>query len=244
MQAAHARVGAGARPAAPCDQASVSFLHRDAQGWAADVSDRAWAIVVTAAIFSGTDPSFCYHDRPSVACGGRRGVAQLVARLLWVQDVVGSNPAAPTKTTLAFPTDVGRRRRHKRWHARRCQWEQWGQAAPAAAPMAAGIFSRPTRAAAMAVRIPRCQTLPGPMAAPILKRPTLASRCDWATRVATVAWDRRRIVRLGCSLPCPGLLSCCVLAPARVDRAQNWCRPGRTSERFPADGTPIERFSA
>jgi hypothetical protein len=54
-------------------------------------------------------PTFCYHPSPSVACGGRRGVAQLVARLLWVQDVVGSNPAAPTKTTLRLD-DVFRTR--------------------------------------------------------------------------------------------------------------------------------------
>ena len=55
-----------------------------------------------AALFARRNATFCYHVHPSVACGGRRGVAQLVARLLWVQDVVGSNPAAPTKTTLRF----------------------------------------------------------------------------------------------------------------------------------------------
>ena len=30
----------------------------------------------------------------------KRGVAQLVARLLWEQDVGGSNPSTPTSVTL------------------------------------------------------------------------------------------------------------------------------------------------
>ena len=32
----------------------------------------------------------------------KRGVAQLVARLLWEQDVGGSNPFTPTKKGLLF----------------------------------------------------------------------------------------------------------------------------------------------
>ena len=42
---------------------------------------------------------FFPYNRKAVDLDKKRGVAQLVARLLWEQDVAGSNPVTSTKKT-------------------------------------------------------------------------------------------------------------------------------------------------
>src|SRR5437867_4396424 len=45
---------------------------------------------------AGFDPRCAEANRPHARIDGRRGVAQLVARLLWEQEVAGAGPATPT----------------------------------------------------------------------------------------------------------------------------------------------------